>query len=238
MQLRTYLLIDQMQPQYGALTGKTMQGEIPVEGMAEVYIETAPASDIYKVMDIALKTTDVRAGALAVEREYGSLEIHSYHQESVQVAGRQALDALGLTESDRMKPEILSALSDFPGGPISSAIDQPDILRRIAAGRRDFVCTGSATGGVHCSCGKRSGKGSEYHAGQLHPARAIRSVVFFGDRRGSTAGAGCSHKIDRGITRTHKVRGDVACELSTREAISRICLRGVFDNWKLDHPWR
>jgi len=99
-----------MQPQYGALTGKTMQGEIPVEGMAEIYIETAPASDIYRVMDIALKTTDVRAGALAVEREYGSLEIHSRHQESVQVAGRQALEVLGLTENDRMKPEILSSL--------------------------------------------------------------------------------------------------------------------------------
>jgi ethanolamine utilization microcompartment shell protein EutL len=110
MQLRTYLLIDQMQPQYGALTGKTMQGEIPVEGMAEVYIETAPASDIYKVMDIALKTMDVRAGALAVEREYGSLEIHSHHQEAVQVAGRQALEALGLAETDRLKPEILSSL--------------------------------------------------------------------------------------------------------------------------------
>lgn len=110
MQLRTYLLIDQMQPQYGALTGKTMQGEIPVEGMAEIYIETAPASDIYRVMDIALKTTDVRAGALAVEREYGSLEIHSRHQESVQVAGQRALEVLGLTESDRMKPDILSSI--------------------------------------------------------------------------------------------------------------------------------
>jgi ethanolamine utilization microcompartment shell protein EutL len=110
MQIRTYLLIDQMQPQYGALTGKTMQGEIPVEGMAEIYIETAPASDIYRVMDIALKTTDVRAGALAVEREYGSLEIHSRHQESVQEAGRRALEALGLTENDRLKPEILSSL--------------------------------------------------------------------------------------------------------------------------------
>ena len=109
MQLRTYLLIDQMQPQYGALTGKLMQGEIPVEGMAEVYIETAPAADIYRVMDIALKTTDVRAGALAVEREYGSLEIHSHHQEAVQVAGRRALEVLQLSESDRLKPEILSA---------------------------------------------------------------------------------------------------------------------------------
>ena len=110
MQIRTYLLIDQMQPQYGALTGKTMQGEIPVEGMAEIYIETAPASDIYRVMDIALKTTNVRAGALAVEREYGSLEIHSSHQESVLEAGRCALEALGLTENDRLKPEILSSL--------------------------------------------------------------------------------------------------------------------------------
>jgi ethanolamine utilization microcompartment shell protein EutL len=110
MQLRTYLLIDQMQPQYGALTGKTMQGEIPVEGMAEVYIETAPASDIYRVMDIALKTMDVRAGALAVEREYGSLEIHSRHQEVVKVAGQHALEALGLSENDRLKPEILSSL--------------------------------------------------------------------------------------------------------------------------------
>jgi len=108
MQLRTYLLIDRMQPQYGALTGKIMQGEIPVEGMAEIYIETAPASDIYKVMDVALKTTDVRAGALAVEREYGSLEIHSAHQEAVQVAGRRVLEVLGLTENDRLKPDILS----------------------------------------------------------------------------------------------------------------------------------
>jgi len=110
MQLRTYLLIDRMQPQYGALTGKTMQGEVPVEGMAEVYIETAPAADIYRVMDIALKTTEVRAGALGVEREYGSLEIHSHHQEAVQVAGRRALEVLGLTENDRLKPEILSAM--------------------------------------------------------------------------------------------------------------------------------
>ena len=45
-----------------------------------------------------------------MERGYGSLEIHSRHQESVKVAGQQALDALGLSENDRMKPEILSSL--------------------------------------------------------------------------------------------------------------------------------
>ena len=141
MQIRTYLLIDQMQPQYGALTGKTMQGEIPVEGMAEIYIETAPASDIYRVMDIALKTTDVRAGALAVEREYGSLEIHSRHQESVLEAGRRALEALGLTENDRLKPEILSSIADLECGCISGAVDQPHLFWRAAAGSvKPFAC--------------------------------------------------------------------------------------------------
>jgi hypothetical protein len=137
-----------MQPQYGALTGKTMQGEIPVEGMAEIYIETAPASDIYKVMDIALKTTDVRAGALAVEREYGSLEIHSRHQESVLVAGRQALEVLGLTENDRMKPEILSSL-------LISNVDafQAQLINRTSLGillaGPNTLRMGSASSRVH-----------------------------------------------------------------------------------------
>ena len=37
MELRTYVLIDTMQPQYAALTGVLMSGDVPVEGMAEVF---------------------------------------------------------------------------------------------------------------------------------------------------------------------------------------------------------
>ncbi len=39
-----------------------------------VVVELAPASDVYEMMDAALKTTDVRPGLLRVEREYGTLE--------------------------------------------------------------------------------------------------------------------------------------------------------------------
>ena len=46
MELRTYILIDSMQPQFAALTGVLMQGDVPVEGMAEVFMELAPASDV------------------------------------------------------------------------------------------------------------------------------------------------------------------------------------------------
>jgi len=97
-----------MQPQYAALTGVLMSGDVPVEGMAEVFMELAPASDVYEMLDAALKTTEVRPGALRVEREYGSLEIHGFFQEDVKVAGQTALARFGLTEADRWKPEVVS----------------------------------------------------------------------------------------------------------------------------------
>jgi ethanolamine utilization microcompartment shell protein EutL len=106
MELRTYVLIDSMQPQYAALTGILLQGDVPVEGMAEVFMELAPASDVYEVLDAALKTTEVRPGLLRVEREYGTLEIHSFFQEAVKVAGREGLAKFGMTEADRLKPQI------------------------------------------------------------------------------------------------------------------------------------
>ncbi len=108
MELRTYVLIDSMQPQYAALTGVLLSGDVPVEGMAEVFMELAPASDVYEVLDAALKTADVRPGLLRVEREFGTLEVHSFFQEAVQVAGREALARFDLTELDRWKPEVVS----------------------------------------------------------------------------------------------------------------------------------
>jgi len=109
MQLRTYVLVDNMQPQFAAFTGKRTLGMIPVEGDAQLYIEIAPAAEVYQVMDVALKTTEVQPGYLNMGREYGFLEIHSSHQEAVQYTGKKALESLGLTETDRLKPKVLSS---------------------------------------------------------------------------------------------------------------------------------
>ncbi len=108
MALRTYILIDSMQPQYAALTGILLRGDVPVEGMAEIFMELAPASDVYEVLDVALKTSDVRPGLLRAEREFGTLEIHGFFQEAVQVAGREALARFGLSENDRIKPDVVA----------------------------------------------------------------------------------------------------------------------------------
>ena len=108
MQLRTYVLVDSMQPQFAAFTGKRTLGMIPVEGDAQLYIEISPAAEVYQVMDVALKTTDVEPGYLNMGREFGFMEIHSSHQEAVQYTGNKALESMGLKETDRLKPKVLS----------------------------------------------------------------------------------------------------------------------------------
>jgi len=108
-QLRCYALIDKMQPQYAALTGTVVKGDGPVAGMAELYVEVAPGSAIYRMVDVALKGSEARPGFQVVEREFGQLEIHAGDVAQVHEAGRAMLAACGLEEADRIKPRVVSA---------------------------------------------------------------------------------------------------------------------------------
>jgi hypothetical protein len=106
--LRAYCYIDRMQPQFAAFVGTVTQGDLPVEGMASLYIEMAPGNWVFRVVDIAVKATDVKPGAQIVEREFGMFEIHSPSQADVIQAGMVVLSELGLQLCDRKKPEIAS----------------------------------------------------------------------------------------------------------------------------------
>ena len=97
-----------MQPQYAAFVGTITQGDLPVEGMASLYIEVAPGNEVFQLVDIAVKSTEARPGAQIVEREFGMFEVHSRSQSEVIEAGRIVLDRLGLKPEDRLKPEIAS----------------------------------------------------------------------------------------------------------------------------------
>jgi len=97
-----------MQPQYAAFVGTVTQGDLPVEGMASLYIEMAPGNWVFRVVDIAVKATDVKPGAQIVEREFGMFEIHSPSQADVIQAGAVVLAELGLQMTDRKRPEIAS----------------------------------------------------------------------------------------------------------------------------------
>ena len=107
--LRTYVFLDSMQPQYASFLATVAQGFLPVQGMASLYVEISPGIEINRVTDIALKSTNVKPGMQIVERHYGMLEIHSESQADVRQAGQAILDALELTEADRTKPTIASS---------------------------------------------------------------------------------------------------------------------------------
>src|ERR671928_1584161 len=107
-QLRVYSYLDRMQPQYAAFVGTITQGDLPVEGMASLYIEMAPGNEAFRMVDIAVKATEAKPGAQLVEREFGMFEVHSRSQAEVLAAGGTVLERLGLAAEDRKKPEVVS----------------------------------------------------------------------------------------------------------------------------------
>ena len=107
--LRAYVFLDKLQPQYAAYLGTVAQGFLPIAGMASLYVEISPGIEINRITDIALKSTDVTPGMQIVERLYGLLEIHSQSQADVRQAGQAILESLELKEEDRWKPKIFSS---------------------------------------------------------------------------------------------------------------------------------
>jgi len=108
-ELRAYVYLDRLQPQFAAYMGANARGYIPVVGMAAVLVEIAPGVLINQVTDAALKAANVRPGLMVVERHFGVLEFHSKAQAEVKHAGQAALTALGMTIEDRAKPTVLNS---------------------------------------------------------------------------------------------------------------------------------
>jgi hypothetical protein len=108
MELRTFTYIDILQPQLASFLQTVAQGFLPLEGQAALFVEIAPGIAINNITDIALKQTRVIPGMQIVERAYGLLEVHSFDQGEVRSAGEAMLSRLGVSESERLKPRILS----------------------------------------------------------------------------------------------------------------------------------
>jgi hypothetical protein len=108
-ELRAFVEIDAMQPQWAAYVAQTCQGDPPWAGMAELYVEVTPATEVFSLVNAAVKNADVRAGLQVVERQYGTLELHGRDPFAVREAGRAMLEQLGLTASEALAPEVVSS---------------------------------------------------------------------------------------------------------------------------------
>ncbi|HEY9675738.1 MAG TPA: hypothetical protein V6D11_30120, partial [Waterburya sp.] len=108
IELRSYVFLDNLQPQHAAYMGTVAQGFLPLPGDTSLWIEIAPGIEINRITDVALKSTSVRPGVQVVERLFGLLEIHSSFQGETRAAGKAILEALGVREQDCLKPRVIS----------------------------------------------------------------------------------------------------------------------------------
>lgn len=107
-ELRAWVEIDSMQPQWAAYVAQTCQGDPPHAGMAQLYVEVAPASRVFALVNAAVKHARVRSALQVVERQYGTLELHGADPSVVRQAGAAVLELLGATATDRELPQVVS----------------------------------------------------------------------------------------------------------------------------------
>jgi ethanolamine utilization microcompartment shell protein EutL len=108
-ELRSFIFIDQLQPQTLCYIATWMRGALPRRNMAAQIIEIAPGLDIEALTDVALKGADVRAGILVVERQFGYLEIHARSTAEVKASAEAVLAELGAHPDDATPPQVLAS---------------------------------------------------------------------------------------------------------------------------------
>lgn len=107
--LRTYIYLDSLQLQMASYMATVSRGYFPVSGEACTIVEISPGIEINRLLDVALKATNVTPGIQVVERLFGLLEVHSASQADARQAGEAILKELGLKSEDRMKPAVLTS---------------------------------------------------------------------------------------------------------------------------------
>ena len=108
--LRVYLPLDDLQPQFAAQMSTPLRarGYPPLAGEHSLIIEVAPALAIHRVADLALKAApDLEPGLLFTERQFGVLELHSADRDRVRAAGGAILQGIGAAPGHQLRPETL-----------------------------------------------------------------------------------------------------------------------------------
>jgi hypothetical protein len=108
MKLRTFTFVDRLQDQVAGFLGTVCSGDPPLPGDAALFVEVSPAMAINRAIDAAVKGTRAIPGLMAVEREYGVVELHHREQAEVREAGARILAALGVSADDRSRPRVVT----------------------------------------------------------------------------------------------------------------------------------
>ncbi len=108
-ELRSFIYLDKLQPQTLCYLATWMRGSLPRSHVAAQIIEVAPGLDIEGLTDIALKHSEVQAGILVVERQFGYLEFHSRYPAAVKASATALLEALDTSPAEAVRPSVLAS---------------------------------------------------------------------------------------------------------------------------------
>jgi ethanolamine utilization microcompartment shell protein EutL len=136
-QLRVFVFLDALQPQLAQFIAKTNRVYDPKEYEAALFLEIAPAMEIHRMIDTALKATKVSLGSLVTERVFGMMQIHHEDQGEVRAAGQAVLDAAGLEEGQRARCEVLQ-------NKIIRAVEQDHAIAFTGMGKGQMVLGGDS----------------------------------------------------------------------------------------------
>jgi hypothetical protein len=109
-ELRVYLLLEDLQPQFAAYLGTPTRarGYPPYAGQHALIVEVAPGLAIERVTHQALSSVpDIEPGILFVERQFGVLEVHASSLDDVLLAGEAILEGLVAEASHQLAPRVL-----------------------------------------------------------------------------------------------------------------------------------
>lgn len=109
-ELRVYLPIEDLQPQFAAYLSSPTRARAypPFRGQNSLIIEVAPALSIHRITDLALKVApDLEPGILFTERQFGLLELHADTMEELDAAGHAILKGIDAKATDQLAPTIL-----------------------------------------------------------------------------------------------------------------------------------
>ena len=136
-QLRTFVFIDQLQPQLAQFVAKDNRVYDPCEYDAALMLELAPAMEIHRMIDLALKATKVRLGSVVTERQFGLMQIQHEEQGEVIAAGEAVLAQTGLTAKDRAEVEIVTST-------VIRGIEQDHAIYFTGTSRGNMVLAGDS----------------------------------------------------------------------------------------------
>jgi len=109
-QLRVCLSLSALQRQFAAWMSSPVgaRGYVPMEGAHSLLVEVAPGMAIQRIVDMALRSEpELVPGMLAVERQFGVMELHSDDPELLARGKAAVLEGLGASETEVLPPQLL-----------------------------------------------------------------------------------------------------------------------------------